>query len=263
MPLDDLTRIYNRRELFSRLRQELARSRRSYIPFSVVMIDADHFKDVNDNYGHLRGDRVLVEIAQIIKNTCREMDIPCRYGGDEFAVIMPNTDSKAVIAASNRLLDKIRHHIFTGNEQPDLRITASIGAATYSDEINNADELIAKADQALYAAKKKGRNQCCDVTQINGRDTAPKLNFSRFVNRDNELSTLKETFMNTFDHQGRFTVVEGVAGIGKTRLINEFGSFIQLHDALLLASRPFEFGTTPPYHIFMQLIKQFIESKID
>jgi len=260
MPFDELTKLYDRRDLFTRLKQEIARSTRTHVPFSIVMIDIDHFKEVNDNYGHLRGDCILAEVAQIISKNCREMDIPCRYGGDEFVIIMPETDRYAVEKAAGRILEKLRGHTFPGYEQyPDLYLTVSIGTATYSAELKTPESLLKKADDALYLAKKEGRNRIFKDIDVTEKMPAPSLNFKAFIDRIEEIDILKTKFNSVLEKNGSFVVVNGEAGIGKTRLIMELKKYSSLHKAVFLSSKPFEFGITPPYHIFFQIIKEYFQ----
>lgn len=260
MVLDDLTKLYNRRELFTRLRQEIARSKRSHIPFSILLIDIDHFKAVNDNYGHLRGDHILTEVAEIIRGNCREMDIPCRYGGDEFVVLIPETDRWAAEKTAERLLKKFCDHTFLGtDEQPDLHLTVSIGTATYESNMEKPEILIERADQALYTAKKAGRNQICKDIDTKKVSKEPRLNFSGFIDRDQELDTLKCLFDAMCKKKGTSAIVTGEAGVGKTRLVLELEKYAKMHKALFLHAKPFEFGVTPPYHIFFQVIKTYIQ----
>ncbi len=260
MPFDDLTQLYNRREMFTRLKQEMARSDRSQVPFSVLMIDVDHFKEVNDNFGHLRGDSVLREIAHIIKENCRRMDTACRYGGDEFVVIIPETDRWSVEKAAERLLRKLGSHHFVGNdEQPDLNMTVSIGTATYENDCETAELLLTKADEALYLAKRSGRNRVAKDIDIIEVQKEPVLNFDCFVNRKEELASLKKQFNATLKEKGNLVIISGEAGIGKTRLIEELKRYGRLHKSSFFSAKPFEFGVTPPYHIFFQVIKSYIK----
>jgi diguanylate cyclase (GGDEF)-like protein len=260
MPLDDLTQLNNRRDLFIRLKQEIARSKRTRVQFSILMIDVDHFKAVNDNFGHLRGDRVLTEIAQILKENCREMDVPCRYGGDEFVVIMPETDRWAAEKAAQRVLQKLSSHLFPGYEhQPDLHLTVSIGAATFPTDISTPTSLLERADQALYLAKNTGRNRICKDEEIAEEEKIPSLNFKSFINRIDELNFLKKNFNTAFEGNGSLIVISGEAGVGKTRSVMELKKYSTLRKTAFLFAKPFEFGVTPPYHIFFQVIKQYIQ----
>ena len=156
--VDPLTGIYNRRQFFTLAAREFERSRRYHEPLSAIMLDIDHFKQVNDTYGHAAGDRVLRLIAVECCSRMREADLLARYGGEEFAILMPVTDRHRALAAAERL----RHHIARLSIQSDsepLTITISIGVATLDDTCKDVETLINRADHALYAAKRAGRNQ--------------------------------------------------------------------------------------------------------
>lgn len=158
---DSLTGLYLRRYFSERFGEELQRSERYKFKFSFLMIDIDNFKRCNDTYGHLVGDVILKEIARLIKENVREIDIISRYGGEEFAVILPETDSAGAALASERLRKKIEENVFKAYDER-LKITVSIGFAVYPEDANNAKALIERSDSALYAAKKSGKNVVCE-----------------------------------------------------------------------------------------------------
>ena len=151
---DELTRLPNRRALAQSFLQETQRARRRRSPISFLMIDLDHFKHVNDTYGHLSGDSVLHELAQILKTSARESDVCARYGGEEFALILTETAEAGARVLAERIRAKVAAATFPGG----LKLTISIGLAA-TDEPTLFTQLIDRADQALYAAKQAGRNQ--------------------------------------------------------------------------------------------------------
>ena len=154
---DSLTQIYNRRYFESVIEKEFENTLRYKTPASCMMIDVDHFKSVNDDFGHKTGDTVLKEIASIIKNNLRKVDVVARWGGEEFIAILPRTTKEDTLIAANRILKTISENKFEGINRP---VTVSIGIASIPDEsINNAEKLIHKADTAMYEAKKQGRNR--------------------------------------------------------------------------------------------------------
>ena len=153
---DPLTGFYNHRFLHERLGEEVVRTQRARRPLSVLMLDLDDFKLVNDTFGHLFGDRVLTWTAELIRSTLRGSDIPARYGGDEFAIILPETNADDARAAAERILDAFREHAFQGEQRGPVPIGASIGVATYPADGRTATDLIAAADQALYRVKRDG-----------------------------------------------------------------------------------------------------------
>jgi diguanylate cyclase (GGDEF)-like protein/PAS domain S-box-containing protein len=155
--LDALTQLRNRRGFEERLEDEIRRSRRHGYPLSLMLLDIDHFKLFNDTFGHPRGDEVLRNVGRCIRRSVRATDVAARYGGEEFAVILPNTDRSGAVVAAEHLRAAIEEATWV-----DRQITASIGVATYSNEVNSADALLDHADRALYQSKQAGRNR---VTQ--------------------------------------------------------------------------------------------------
>lgn len=152
--VDGLTGLYNRHQFDINLNQEFNRSKRYKTPFTLAMIDIDHFKNINDTYGHQFGDFVLKEISQIIQNTFRKTDVVFRYGGEEITIIMPETTSQNAILPLEKLRDKISEHKFNNQN-----VTISIGVADFNSDINTSDDILKKADEMLYSAKENGRNQ--------------------------------------------------------------------------------------------------------
>ena len=157
---DALTGIYNRRYMDAHLDRKIMEVANTQKPVSVMIFDIDHFKRVNDNYGHASGDQVLKTVAQRVSGSIRDFDLLARYGGEEFVVIMPSTPADISLMVAERLCGMIANNPFeaSGSESP-LDITVSIGVATTTDPMVTADELLRRADAALYEAKNGGRNQ--------------------------------------------------------------------------------------------------------
>jgi diguanylate cyclase (GGDEF)-like protein len=155
---DDLTRLYNSRYLNAALRREVERSRRYRGPVSLIFLDLDGFKNVNDRHGHLTGSRTLVEVGAAIRATVREIDVVARFGGDEFCVILPQTGIDGATVIAERIRERIERTPFMRTQGLEVRITASFGIASYPDHGATQDDLIARADQAMYAAKAAGKN---------------------------------------------------------------------------------------------------------
>lgn len=154
---DVLTGLDNRRQLRIHLRHQLARVRRHYRPITFLLIDLDHFKSINDQHGHDVGDEALSHIAQILRNACREGDLVARWGGEEFAVCLPDTEIVEGSRLAERLRQAIEEHPLESNRNT-LRLTASIGVTSYRPG-DNADTMFQRADQMLYRAKENGRNR--------------------------------------------------------------------------------------------------------
>ena len=159
---DPLTQLVNRRALQSELVTEVERVRRYNAPLSVLMIDVDDFKAVNDNYGHLAGDQVLIQLAVVLGRTARSVDTVARYGGDEFVITVPETSQAGAIAFAERLRDKIEAHSFEVGRSEPIHVTVSIGVADFPEpKVETAEDLLDCADRALYRAKARGRNLVC------------------------------------------------------------------------------------------------------
>ena len=161
--MDALTGLNNRRQFELRLKQEVSNSKRNNMPLCCIMIDVDYFKKVNDTYGHAAGDCVLKNVSDVIKNEIREYDIACRYGGEEFFIILPQTKLKEAAAVAQRLrkvIEDTRMDIKEAGVEglSYIKVTASLGVCKYDDTMS-ANEFVQKADKALYEAKTTGRNR--------------------------------------------------------------------------------------------------------
>jgi len=156
---DPLTLVLNRRALVNRLMAEVDRARRYESVVTILMIDLDHFKGVNDTYGHLAGDQVLRDVAQLLQHEVRSVDIVARYGGEEFIVVLPETSTEGAVTFAERIRERIEARMFesTGHS---LLLTTSIGVASFpSPRVASMEDLVARADEALYRAKADGRNR--------------------------------------------------------------------------------------------------------
>lgn len=156
---DPLTRLWNRRHFESQLELEVQRARRYHKPLTLLILDLDRFKNVNDRFGHPEGDRVLRVISQMIRDSFRKTDIVCRYGGEEIAVIAPETPFPVALSLAERTRERISQTVIPVTGEP-FRITVSIGLASLREETGGGSELMATADAALYRAKADGRNTC-------------------------------------------------------------------------------------------------------
>jgi two-component system cell cycle response regulator len=156
---DPLTQLVNRRALTIRLVTEMERVRRYNAPLAMLLLDLDHFKLINDTYGHLAGDDVLIAVASLLQRAVRTVDTVARYGGEEFVIVLPETGKQGALAFAERIRDRLAMHRFSVGAHQDVRITASIGVATYpSMGLDSVEDLFRAADTALYRAKGSGRN---------------------------------------------------------------------------------------------------------
>lgn len=156
---DSLTHAWNRRSIFGFLAEELNRFRRTGCPFGILMIDIDHFKKINDRYGHPAGDAVLKQLVTLVRNNLRNYDRVARYGGDELILLLPGSEAKATEIIASRLLERIRQHRFKIGPRISIPLTISVGGATATSPQEKAEILIRAADRALYLAKKRGRDR--------------------------------------------------------------------------------------------------------
>ncbi|UCD85283.1 MAG: sensor domain-containing diguanylate cyclase [Deltaproteobacteria bacterium] len=159
---DALTGLYNRRYFFERFEKEIERAYRYHRILSVLMLDLDHFKEFNDENGHLKGDDVLRETAGVLLYQLRTSDVLARFGGDEFIILLPETDKESATVVADKLRDGVYKNNFIGEENiPSGKITISLGLATYPQDSSDAFQLINFADRALYRSKSKGGNLVC------------------------------------------------------------------------------------------------------
>ncbi|MGH7658713.1 MAG: GGDEF domain-containing protein, partial [Gemmatimonadales bacterium] len=157
--IDPLTEAFNRRALLDRLVKEIERTERYGTALALLMVDLDNFKQVNDTYGHLAGDRVLQQLVTILRREQRAVDMVARYGGEEFVVVLPETGLPGARNFAERILRRVSGHEFADG-RPSVRVTVSIGIATFPDErVKDHESLLRLADENLYKAKRDGRNR--------------------------------------------------------------------------------------------------------
>jgi len=157
---DSLTGVFSRRYCLERLNEEINRSEKFKYCFSFLMIDIDHFKEYNDRYGHLVGDAILREVSGTIKENTRQIDLTGRYGGEEFSVILTETDKEQARFAAERIRQAVEGKVIRVYDEV-LKVSVSIGISTFPEDTKDMQALIDKADSALYKAKETGRNRVC------------------------------------------------------------------------------------------------------
>jgi diguanylate cyclase (GGDEF)-like protein len=155
---DDLTKLFNTRYLDRTLEIEINRSNRHRSSLSLIFMDVDHFKTINDNYGHLVGSKLLVEMGQLLIKCLRTIDIVARYGGDEFVIVLPQTPPGNALQIAERIRKSIEHNVFLKKDGYSLKMTASFGVASYPESAKSKEDLLRLADEAMYRVKYQTRN---------------------------------------------------------------------------------------------------------
>lgn len=165
---DGLTGLFNRRYLDETLARELGRANREFSPVSVIMIDVDHFKALNDRHGHRVGDTVLQKLGEILRDACRSSDVPCRYGGEEFALILPGVALPTALERGEHIRRQVENMALpvANGENSSLSCTISVGVASFPEHGITGDALVQQADRALYAAKEAGRNRVAGAPSL-------------------------------------------------------------------------------------------------
>jgi two-component system cell cycle response regulator len=164
--VDDVTSLYNARYLLSALDREVNRAARSQSKLSVLFLDLDRFKAVNDRFGHLIGSRVLRELGALLQESVRAIDTVGRYGGDEFTVLLVDTGLEGALSVADRIRQSVADHAFGAERGLDLRLTISVGVATFPMHGESRERLLDLADKAMYLAKALGRNMVCSADDL-------------------------------------------------------------------------------------------------
>lgn len=222
---DELTGLYNRRYLYHHLQTRVPWDSLTDHPISLLMLDLDFFKQINDTYGHQRGDQALIWLSRHLKAVAGRAGLPIRYAGDEFMILLRDCDKKTAMQAGQQLMKGVRSHPFSPEESDDpLNLTISVGIATAPVDAASGKALIQQADTALYSAKKNGRNRMVDAAGINPEDVFAKtaiyhLSEVQIVGRNPQLSMVSEALKKFSRRRSRFLIAEGTAGIGKSEFL--------------------------------------------
>ena len=251
--IDDLTGLYNRRYLYIKAPRKIEKTQEMGIPLSIVLIDLDHFKNVNDTYGHRRGDVVLREFGLFIKTLLRADDTVFRYGGDEFVCILPNANYEQAKRISRRFVEQCRIKEFA-----QLRLTMSIGIASCPLNARDWIGLFEIADRNLYSAKRHGRDR---VGVFEKEKKGLIIPTKKIIGRDKEITGIKEFINPIFSGKGGAVCISGEVGVGKTRLVHEIIRDPDFQDVQFLNSNLSATTKSIPYYPFREIIRTVIKKQ--
>ena len=255
--LDELTGLILRKGFLACGRQLLADAAASGQPLSLAVIDVDHFKSVNDTFGHLQGDDVLRAVASMLQQSSRAGDLVGRYAGDEFVVLFPNTELSEARDLAQKLRESVAQNRLTIRERREgtLGVTLSIGVATASAGDIDLEALFASSDRALYVAKRRGRDQVATASEADEEAHVVALSFDRFVGRSKELRGLLGLLEHACEARPRVVAIVGEAGIGKTSLVRQLEPEVRLRGGRMVFGRCVSSDVKPPYGAWAEIVQ--------
>jgi diguanylate cyclase (GGDEF)-like protein len=259
--IDELTGLYNRRFYSVRLPQEIAKARQINAPLAVAVLDVDFFKSINDNYGHHEGDRVLVQVGQLLAASCKPYGaIPIRYGGDEFFVLMPGFQRADAVKLLERISAETGSNPFQMSDGKVISLTLSVGVASAPEDVKDPEKLFDAADGALYISKKEGRNR------VSTPDSKSKISFSRdnfhrlfpcprLIGRADILSQIKPHLVLRAGVERPIVVLEGPSGVGKTRLLEACQAATDPQRSVIIPARGQPYLVNQPYGTLLEALR--------
>ena len=255
--LDDLTGLMLRKGFLVQANEVLAEAARCKQPVALAVIDVDHFKSVNDTFGHLQGDDVLRSVAGQLRDAVRKNDIVGRYAGDEFVILFPDTTLAEAKELAGRLCEGVAANRLSIRERREgtIGVTLSIGVAIAEAGTGDLESIFAAADRALYLAKRRGRNQVAGADEAEGETQVATLRFDRFVGRVRELRTLLAQLEHACEGRPRLVAIVGEAGIGKTSLVRQLQPEVRLRGGTMVFGRCLASDVKPPYGAWAEIIK--------
>ncbi len=222
---DELTGLHNRRFLLSYFEHKIHWDQDEHFPLSLLIMDVDLFKSINDTYGHDSGDKALAFVADLLKEVAADGGYPVRFGGDEFILLLPRTELQRAVQQAHRLHQLTKERpLALSDEKGEIHISLSIGVASARTDAASGNDLIRKADTALYASKKAGRNRVSVARETDPQKTAPRTALHRLddieiAGRAGELSAVSEALGALSQGESKFVVIEGAPGMGKSTVV--------------------------------------------
>ena len=251
--IDDLTGLYNRRYMNRTAFEYIHETGQKKAILSIVIIDLDHFKNINDTYGHSVGDDVLVEYAAFLKDLLRKEDTVYRYGGDEFVCILPETRYKQAVRIASRILEQSNSREFS-----KIRMTCSIGIASFPVDGQDWLSVFNAADRRLYSAKRHGRNRIGAFRKEYRKVISPT---KRIIGRDKEIAGIISSIDQKGSDRSKTTCISGEIGVGKTRLVHEIVNDSRYRDFTCLTSNLSATTKSIPYYPFREIIRSVFRKK--
>ncbi|MGA1871323.1 MAG: diguanylate cyclase [bacterium] len=261
---DELTAIYNRRFLLQFLEYKVQWDHLNNDPLSLIMLDVDNFKQINDTYGHDIGDQALIWIANLLKEVTNKGSMAIRYAGDEFMILMQHSDKRAAMNLGECLLKRAREgSLPTGTQDIDIKISVSIGVASAPENAQTSKELIQQADVALYYAKKNGRDALANADDVNqeavfSKTAIYKLSDVKLVGRSAQLSQVTDALNKLNTHQNQFMLLEGPNGIGKTEFLETIRRNLTDDNVWSLKINGDSQEMFRPYYLAIQLLLEML-----
>jgi diguanylate cyclase (GGDEF)-like protein len=266
---DELTGLYNRRYLYHVFNSKIVWDSLRQSHISLLMLDLDHFKSINDNYGHHAGDKALIWLSGHLKSVAGSNGMPIRYAGDEFMILLRDTHKTTSLQLGLQLIQNIHNNPFKLENQKDpIKLTISLGVASAPDDANSGKTLIQQADTALYSAKKNGRDQMVNASEVMPTDVFAKtamyqLNEVQIVGRGRQLSLVADALKKFSLRQSQFLIAEGPAGMGKS----EFLETIRRNLARSKTWQTKVFGTPQemyrPYYLAEKILVDILNQRQD
>jgi diguanylate cyclase (GGDEF)-like protein len=256
---DDLTGLLNRRYLMHRIEEEVRRSDEIRSSFAVMILDGDRFKELNDKLGHLGADRVIAAMGRVLDESTRGIDMVCRYGGDEFVILLPESGQQDAMAVARRIRERLSEVDWAAEaDAEDIEVRTSIGYAVYPIHATSANELLAAADRALYSAKEAGRDRAVAASPPeNGDNARPFVTCPQMVGRLEAWELIESALDTAVQGTGRTIIVSGEMGVGKTRLLRELkksSRFNQITPVLFLTAYSHQESRRLPLHPFRDVL---------
>ncbi|MGA1841773.1 MAG: diguanylate cyclase [bacterium] len=266
---DEATGIYNRRYLHHYLEYKIPQNSQEDQSLSLIMLDVDHFKEINDTYGHQIGDEALIWVAQVLKKVAGEDCVPIRYAGDEFMILLPDQKKDFALRMGERLLQWVRSEPFRHKSMDSsLNITFSIGVASIPMSKKGSKELIHKADTALYYAKQKGRDCLADADSLDNevvfsKTAINKLEDIKIVGRKKQLEQVAESLKKFAQPQNQFLIIEGAAGMGKSVFLDVVHRTLDQSKIYTIKTKGIPHEMFRPYYSIIDMLMSVLNQRED